>query len=204
MDKPIWVIFDVGGVIFDYQKAFQEIAKYLEIEKNVISEKVASYRGQSERGGILFEDILKQTLSDLQKSHEYENVSGLWWDTEKFLSGTKDLAIDLKKAGYKLAFLTNNWEGMADKILSTVPEYSIIDMIFESSKEGYIKPEAEFYTLVEKKTGAKGKEIYFIDDVKLYIDAAKNHNWQTFFYVLGKDAGKQSNTEIRKNLLSEE
>ena len=151
--KPEWVIFDVGGVIFDYKSAFAEIAQYLEIEKETIADKIAAFQGDPERGGILFEEILQCVLKDLQKAHEYEKVSKLWWDVRWFLTGTRELTKELKQAGYKLAFLTNNWAGMGDRILQEVPEFHIIDMLFESSKEGLRKPEMAFYELVEKRTG---------------------------------------------------
>lgn len=201
MKRPVWVVFDVGGVIFDYQKAFTDIATYLEVEKEKISEKIASYRGDSERGGKLFDEILRETLKDIKKEHEYEKVYDLWWDVEKFLVGTKDVIIDLQKAGYKLAFFTNNWEGMHEKVLETLPQLGMIDMLFESSREGFIKPEKAFYQLVEQKTGASGWDIYFIDDVKANIAAAQELGWQTFLYELGKDGGESANRKIREILL---
>lgn len=199
--KPEWVIFDVGGVIFDYQSAFAEIAKYLEIEKEHIADRVAEFQGDPERGGILFEEILQRVLADLQKAHEYEKVSKMWWDIQWFLSGTRQLARDLKQAGYKLAFLTNNWAGMGDRILQEMPEFSMIDMLFESSKEGLRKPEMALYQLVENRTGATGSSIYFIDDSPKFISAAKERDWQTFLYELGTDKGESANKRIREYLL---
>ena len=91
---------------------------------------------------------------------------------------------------------------MGKRILNDTREFLMVNEVFESSVEGLRKPDLKFYKLVEKRIGASGENIYFIDDSKGNIEAARKMQWQTFLYSIGSDDGKSANDLIRAKLLS--
>jgi epoxide hydrolase-like predicted phosphatase len=200
--KPTWIIFDIGNVLFNSDSAFRDIAEYLKVDERHIDELIIQYLGDNELGKMTLEGVWKNLLKKLNKQNEYKKVIEIWWDMKRWITDTKLLIYELNKAGYKLAILTNNWAGMGKRILNDVAEFSVIDRVFESSVEGLRKPDIKFYKLSEKRIGTSGKDIYFIDDSKKNIEAAKKIRWQTFLYSLGNDNGKSANDLIRKELLS--
>ncbi|MCL6096936.1 MAG: HAD-IA family hydrolase [Patescibacteria group bacterium] len=202
MKKPAWVIFDIGGVIFNSDSAFRDISEYLKADKKQIMENIIQYLGDDELGKTTFEDVWKNLLKPLNKQNEYKKVIEIWWELKRWIDDTKVLISELNKAGYKLAILTNNWKGMGERILNDTKDFLAVDYIFESSAEGLRKPDLRFYKLVEKRIGASGENIYFIDDSSKNIEAAKNMKWQAFLYSIGNDDGKSANDLIRKELLS--
>lgn len=199
--KPRWVIFDVGGVIFDYVSAFQTIAQYLKVDETYLIQQVFQNIGPGVLGEITFDEDLKNALIYLKRLHEFEKVRSLWWDQKWIVTDTSLLIRELKTHGYQLALFTNNWIDMGKKIYSFSPEIQAMDKRFESSKEKLCKPDRKFYELVEKKTHSAGKNIFFIDDTMKNLDTAITMNWQTFHYALGSDYGKISNDKIRSLLL---
>jgi len=201
MRKPTWVIFDIGGVIFNSDTAFKDIADYLKVDREHITEKIIEYLGEDELGKTTFEDVWKNLLKPFNKQHEYKKVIEIWWDVKRWMADTKLLIYELNKAGYKIAILTNNWKGMGERILKDTKEFLVMNTMFQSSVEGLRKPDLQFYKLVEKRIGASGESIYFIDDSIKNIEAAKKMKWQTSLYLIGNGDGKSANNLIRKELL---
>lgn len=199
--KPKWVIFDVGGVIFDYVKAFQTIAQYLKVDETYLIQQVFQNIGPGVLGEITFDEDLKNALIYLKRLHEFDKVRSLWWNPKWIVPDTSALIRELKVQGYHLALFTNNWVDMGEKIYTFSPEIQTMDKRFESSKEKLCKPNRKFYELVERETHSSGNNIMLIDDTIKNLDTATEMKWQTYHYGLGDDDGKTSNNKIRKLLL---
>lgn len=199
--KPRWILFDVGGVIFDYVSAFCAIAQYLKVSEEFFVQQIFQTVGPGILGQITFDEELKNALKHFDQVHEHQKVLSLWWDKKWFVSDTLTLIKELKLDDYKLAIFTNNWMDMAEKIYSLSPEIQSVHKRFESSKEKLYKPDIKFYELVESKTCSSDQNIFFIDDTRINLDTARLMNWQTFHYALGNDNGKTSNDKIRSLLL---
>lgn len=199
--KPRWVIFDVGQVLYDYKAFTKHAAEHLKIEPEELEYKFDEII-DSMLGEMTFEETWKKVLINLNQENKLENIVNISWDHNKFVPDTKLLLKQLHDSGYLIALFTNNWPNATEKTLKNIDENSsIVRYMFESSVEKLRKPEIEFYKLVEKRTGAKAKQIYFIDDKQENLDTAKSLNWQTFLYKIGDDNGKTSNDLIRKQLL---
>lgn len=83
----------------------------------------------------------------------------------------------------RMGLLTNMYVGMFDSI----KKYNILpdipwDVIIDSTKVGYKKPEKEIYEIAQAKARVPGNEILFIDNGQVNLDGAKACGWQTFFY----------------------
>ena len=201
MTKPVWVIFDVGQVLYDYKKSIETIAKHLKIEEKDLYFEMDKIINKAEEGELTFEQTWKAVLKEIKLEEEFENIQRIYWSMEFFLVETRNLLFDLYEKKYKLALFTNNWPGMMQKFLDILPLQQVISEIFESSVEKLRKPDIKFYHLVESRTKAKGKEIFFIDDRPENLETARNLGWQTFLYKTQEDRGISSNQKLRKLLL---
>ncbi|MEK7160322.1 MAG: HAD-IA family hydrolase [Patescibacteria group bacterium] len=200
--KPKWVIFDVGQVLYDYQGFLSHAATHLNIESVLLKSELDEIVEKSMKGEMTFEEVWEQVLKAHGKESELEKILEIHWDSKKFVADTKHLIKQLHNKGYSIALFTNNWPNATERILKNVDEdLSVIKHMFESSVEKLKKPDMKFYELVEKRTGAKGNEIFFIDDKDVNLTTAEILGWQTFLYKLGQDGGKTSNDKIRKQLL---
>ncbi len=200
MIKPKWIIFDVGGVLFDYKRAFDAINKHLETDSNHIMSVLDKYIGSGELGTITFDQVWLDILKPLNKQNELSRVTDMWWSEEFWLQDTINLVSELKNAGYHLTILTNNWNDMGPKLLH-IKGMENFEYIFESSDIKLRKPDPAIFQYVETKIHEIGSSILLIDDAEDNVEAAKSFGWQSFLYKLGGDHGITSNNAIRKKLL---
>jgi FMN phosphatase YigB (HAD superfamily) len=79
--------------------------------------------------------------------------------------------------------LTNMYVGMFNKIIERNLLPSIDwDVVIDSSIVGLKKPDIRIFKLAEKKSGASGKEIVFVDNNDKNIKTANILSWNTFLY----------------------
>lgn len=202
MTKPEWVIFDVGGVLFDYKRAFDAINKHLGTDSSHIMSVLDKYIGSAELGTATFNQVWLDILKPLNKANELDKVIDMWWSHEFWLEDAFSLVKELKKSGYRLAILTNNWNDMGPRLLN-VPGIENFDYIFESSDIKLRKPDPAVFQYVEDKIQTTGNDILLIDDTEKNIVAAKSFGWQSFLYKLGDDKGATSNYNLRMELLTD-
>lgn len=200
MSKPQWIIFDVGGVLFDYRRAFNAIAKYLEVKESYVQEIINSLVGNEERGGITLERVYTQILSPIGKMSELNKVIDMWYDRQFWLIDTLKLMAQLKSRGYKIAVMTNNWANMG-KRLRAIEGMEVVEKFYESSVVGMRKPDLEFYEYITHDLLTDPSSLLLIDDVDTNCEGAKLAGWQSFIYTIGKDDGQTSNAGLTALLL---
>lgn len=209
MHKPRWIIFDVGGVLLDWPSSSTAAAEYLGVTHDELFDVLfdqtveMSIGSKMNIGEISARDGWTMVLEKLKKEHTPEDVITRWVAEEYWLEDTLTLLQELHGAGYKLAIMSNSWLGLTDSAKRAImpTELEFFDEIFDSSVERVQKPDLAFYELVEQRIGAKGSDLYFIDDSQKNLDIAKQRGWQHFLYDMGNDAGLKANTELRKILL---
>lgn len=202
MIKPEWIIFDVGGVLFDYKRAFDAINKHLATNSSHIMNVIDKYIGSGELGTATFNQVWLDILKPLNKVNKLDKVIDMWWSHEFWLEDAFSLVKELKKSGYRLAILTNNWNDMGPRLIN-VPGIENFDYIFESSDIKLRKPDPAVFQYVEDKIQTTGNDILLIDDTEKNIVAAKSFGWQSFLYKLGDDKGATSNYNLRMELLTD-
>lgn len=181
MIKPKGIIFDVGGVLFDYKSAFDAINKYLVTDSSHIMSVLDKYIGSGELGTVTFNQVWLDILEPLNKVNELDKVIDMWWSHEFWLKDTLNLVKELKKSGYHLAILTNNWNDMGPKLLR-VPGIDNFEYIFESSDIKLRKPDPAIFQYVEDKIHATGNDVLLIDDTEKNVAVAQSFGWQTLLY----------------------
>lgn len=209
MNKPTWIVFDVGGVLLDWPTSSAKTAEFLGLTRNelfdvLFDQTVAmSIGAKMNIGELSAHDGWVQILSRLKKHSTPEEIMSRWYAKEFWLEDTLALLQELKDAGYKLAIMSNSWLGLNDptKQHSFPKELQLFDKVFDSSQEKMKKPDQAFYKLVEDGINAYGEQLLFIDDDKKNLDVAQARNWQTFLYDMAEDRGVQANTVLRQELL---
>ena len=92
------------------------------------------------------------------------------------------LAREAKKK-YKVGLLTNMYPGFLDLLYSSgLMEDVGWDAVIDSSLEGTRKPESRIFEIARERAGVAPKEIFFIENTKGHIAAAKALGWQTFHF----------------------
>ncbi len=103
--------------------------------------------------------------------------------------------IDFVKSLHILAYIGTNQDPYRTKHIVNLVG-AVFKKCFSSCHIGYIKPEKEFYTYIEKDLNLKPHELLLIDDTKANIDGAESQGWHTYFY--------KGNLSELKHLLSKE
>lgn len=201
MTKPKWILFDLGGVVFDYRDALKDVSAHLGIEESLLLNHIIDHLENGELGYLSFEDAWKEILQTLQINTEPKFIIDIWWDLKRWVTNTRELIKKLHSNGYKLAVFTNNWKDMVSSYFYNIEEAKLFDHIFDSSEIHLRKPDKKFYEYVENKLNAHGQDILFIDDSPDNLKTARYLNWNTYLYALGDDNGKKSSMILKELLL---
>lgn len=199
--KPTWVVFDAGGVLFDFEKALTLSAEYLGINRNKILSAILAKSKDAEINKKYYKDIWKEILLSLKIDDKIEETFSILFSPERYVLNTLLLVEELSNAGYRIAILTNTWSRVTREIMAKIKVFQCFEYIFDSSELGLRKPDSEIFFYVEKTLHSDGNSIFFIDDNMSNVKAVKKLNWQTFHYSIGNDEGLASNDQIRKILL---
>lgn len=203
-NKPKWIVFDMGGVIYDSPKAFASAAKFLDVTLDELLDAYFIDFEEVEVSKKHYHEKVQDIITHLKKTHNPTEVASVLFDLDMYVKDTLYLISQLHNSGYKTALLTNTWHGITNEVTAKLKEYRLIDKIFDSSDIGMRKPNKEIFDYLEENTGVNGRDIFFVDDRDENIEEAKKHDWQTFLYSLGDDLGETSNNLLRGVLLKEE
>jgi len=90
------------------------------------------------------------------------------------------LAANLKKNGYKIRFFSNTELPMMKYFKEQ--QYDMFDVTVFSCVEGIVKPERRIYEILLERLDVEAYEAMLIDDIKEYINAAKDIGMKGIFF----------------------
>lgn len=179
------IIFDIGNVLLEFNPR-----EYLKskIEKDKV-EDVLKEIFQSEewimldRGTILEEEAIKVITSRSNGNEEliklaFEN----WYDILNPIEKTIEILRSLKKAGYKVYYLSNFHLMAFEHVTSKYDFFNEFDGGVVSYKEKLVKPEVEIYNKIIEKYSLNSNETIFIDDMEVNINKAKEVGLKTILF----------------------
>jgi putative hydrolase of the HAD superfamily len=100
----------------------------------------------------------------------------------------------LKAAGVRVGILTNNVREWQPHWRAMVDLDEVVELIVDSSEEGWRKPDAEFFQIASARAGVTPQHSLLIDDVAENIAAASALGWQVLHFI----DNRQALTELQR------
>ena len=181
------IIFDVDEVIF---KTHDEDGKYLwsrTIKKDlgITSQHFAEIFSDKCIDILRGKRTFREHLDNLFQKELFQEIN---FSTDEYINYwlTKDhnLNLELLEVVKSLkipCYLGTNQEMLrTSHIIQSVGEY--FQGCFPSYKIGYVKPEVEFFSHIEKSIELEPKDLLLIDDLQENIMSADKCGWKTYHY----------------------
>ena len=172
------VVFDVGRVLVDF--SFNSFQAFLLERGAAISTKPEFYEKTNlydfERGEISGDDFLTATRNLLTIETSKDEIKTAWVNIFSPINEMLEFCKEISKKS-KTYILSNtnilHWEYLND----TYDLNSLTLHPITSFEEREMKPDQKIYESLEKKALLEPKNIFFIDDLKENIQAAKDRGW---------------------------
>ncbi len=179
------IVFDMGGVLIDLdlQRTLNEYFKK-EYHQLILDKVFYSQAWRDMDLGVLkSEDAIPEILPLLPEETRplLKEMISNFYPYMPPLHYMEEFIIRLKKAGYKVYLLSNASARFFD-VYQNYPAICQLDGFFISALYKLIKPQPEIYDAFCRKFNLKPEECFFIDDMKVNIDAAKAFGMQGFVF----------------------
>jgi beta-phosphoglucomutase len=173
------IIFDLDGVIVDtahyhfvaWQRLAKEIGVSFSLEDNERLKGVSRMRSLEiilEIGGVTLPKEKMEELAVLKNKWFLEYVSAI--KPEEIFPGVKELIIEMKKQGYKIAL------GSSSKNAELVLELLKVKQLFDAIADGNMitksKPNPEIFLLAASKLRVSPSECVVFEDAEAGVEAA--------------------------------
>jgi epoxide hydrolase-like predicted phosphatase len=215
------IIFDVGGVL-QISKQPEKLVKdkYLKtLPKNCKHRHKGVHEYISGKLGISIDqwfDSIDTTYADsiigrisenkvvsiistnlqIQKNKLKKIVINAYKKNFKFNKQLFKQALKLKKLGYKIAILSDQWH-LSKKALINPKITKVFNPVLISCDIGIRKPNSQIYRLILKKLNLSARNCLFIDNQKWNITPARKIGFQTILFKNNKQLFKQLSKKIK-------
>ncbi|CAN5392976.1 HAD family phosphatase [soil metagenome] len=174
--------FDIGGVLVRIARTWQEAAGVAGIEHHLGEETASLFTyaplDAFQTGLTPYDLYLDQLAQDLGSDREGAHRAHNHILMEEY-PGIPELVARLKAEGWATACLSNtnapHWKELTDP--ARFPSVAGLDFRLASHELGAIKPSPEIFAAFEDRTGYKGSEIAFFDDLPANVEAARAAGW---------------------------
>ena len=175
------IVFDLGNVLIpvDYDILINKLNR---LEECLGERFIEYYRSHYsvhrdfERGKIPEDVFIDQMLKVIDNKIDAETFLKYYSDIFTVNEEVVSLLPKLKK-NYKL-FLLSNTDSIHQNYGWQKYEFlKYFDKLILSHEVGAVKPEEKIYRAVEAASSLPSEEHFFIDDIREYVDAAKNIGW---------------------------
>jgi len=198
------IFFDIGGVLQlgKYSiKAMKRhhlisvhvhMAKKIKVDLDQWFDAIDTPYAKSIEGKIPRAKAMNQIASNLKVDRK--KLEKIW--VKEYKSHYKknkelfDIVKKLKKQGYKIAILSDQWYLSKDALVSS-KDMKIFNPVIISCDVGMRKPNSKIYELALKKAKAKPKESLFIDNQTWNLMPAKKLGMKTILFKNNKQTLKE-------------
>ena len=131
-----------------------------------------------------------------------------WFSGETINEEILNYTTDLKKQGFKIFFLSNNFKERTTYYRKNFPElFKTVDKYYFSWETGYIKPDTKAWLNILKEHSLEPQDCLYFDDSEKNVTIAKNigihtlvfTNLQTTKQAIEKLSPKQNSSSILPN-----
>ncbi|GAA4675772.1 HAD family hydrolase [Gordonia humi] len=123
------------------------------------------------------------TARGIDVSRSQREFGRQWFDGHGVNETVRNLALQLRRSGYRVGVLTNNvreWEPYWRSMVGLDDE---VDAIVDSYAVGLRKPDPRVFALAADRIGVPGPEVILVDDLQVNCDAAENAGWEAVHFV---------------------
>ncbi len=181
------IVFDLGQVLipFDYQIFINSLNQHKsglgEFFVKIYKENYHIHR-DFEKGKIPEEKFIETMLEWAEQKITAQQFCTYWSEIFSLNEDVINL-LPVLKSRFKLYLLSNTNSIHKKYGYQHYDFLKMFDNLFLSHEVGYVKPEKEIYQAVEKYSGLPAEELIFIDDIKEYVDGAKNLGWDGIQFI---------------------
>lgn len=182
-DEIKLVLFDIGGVLIEYENVFKTASKDLNIPVSIFNSTFDKYDRDVTVGKISAQDLYDNSLKDNNLSSDVTyNFLNSWINDFTSIGATYNLIMDLN-GKYEIGLFSNIYKDMIPKLIEIklLPDIKYAYQ-FISADIGMQKPEENIYQYILEKTNLKPSQILYIDDKKDYLNPAIRLNWNVFHF----------------------
>jgi putative hydrolase of the HAD superfamily len=194
----------IKAVVFDYGKVISfapdhgvmdEIAAMAGVARETLEPTVWKMRDEYDRGTLsgpqYYEKVLQSlgVTADEAMLQKITEIDMYGW--KRTNPGTVRLMEDLKKAGYKIAILSNMPFDFLAWARKTIPVFSLPHVGIFSCELNAIKPEEAIYRRLLSELGCKGDETVFFDDILVNVEKARELKINAFLWQDPETAATQ-------------
>ncbi len=200
------IIFDVGGVLvlgaklkrskydgrLHYTEVHEYIARKLKISLDQWFDAIDTTYAKSIEGKIPKEKVLEIIAKNVKTFKKKLKKIIIKTYKENFKQNKElfEKASQLKKKGYKIGVLTDQWH-FSQEALMPKSLYRKFDEVVISCEVGMRKPNPKMYKLILKRLKISAKQVLFIDNQEWNIKPAKKLGMKTILYKNNKQLFKE-------------
>jgi FMN phosphatase YigB (HAD superfamily) len=181
MPRSQIVIFDLGKVLvdFDYRIAARKIATRARLPVDIIRffTTHASLLLSYEVGRVTTHEFFGEMCKATGFSGTPEEFGEFFADIFTEIPEMIELHAQLRRQGFPTYIFSNTNELAVMHIRRRFPFFAGFDGYFYSYEHGALKPDAEFYEIVERETKRNGAEIVYLDDRPENAAAGAARGW---------------------------
>ena len=176
------VVLDLGGVLLRPEGPAAELARILGVDVEAVLAPYWRHRDAYDLGGppgefwgALRRDLAEAGLGVADvPDDELDHVDASRW--AQLADGSAELLADLERAGTVTAVLSNAPASLARTVRAADWSRAFSELVF-SCDLGRMKPEAEIYEELERRTGRAPQELVFFDYRPANVDGARRRGW---------------------------
>lgn len=176
-----FIYFDINGCLVGfYHRAFKKISVDLNLPLEKVETACWHYNNAVCKGEISIDEYNTELANAF--GVETFDWADYYLDSIDPIPEARDLLIWASEH-YKVGLLSNIMPGLIDHMLARdlLPNIDY-DVIIDSSKVGYIKPEPEIFAVATEKADVQSSEILLIDDSRSNLMTAASEGWRTAWF----------------------
>lgn len=183
------VIFDLNGVFIQSPKLSDRFYENFGIDKDKFLTVLKEIMGKVRLADA--DDCYKYWkpfLSSWGITFSSEEFYDFWFSAERPNSEMVELAADLKKRGFRIFILSNNFKERADFYEKNFPFIKeISEKVYYSWQTNHIKSDTQAYTKVLEENNLKPEDVIFFDDSEDNIKLATSLGISSYLFSGPKD-----------------
>jgi HAD superfamily hydrolase (TIGR01509 family) len=182
MNKPQAVIFDLGKVLvdFDWAGAARRIQTYCDATVDQIATFI-NYSPlviQFETGRLTTERFFQEVRQGYGFRGTLEQFSAAFGDIFTPIDPMIQLHAALRERGVPTYIFSNTNEIAVRTIRRRFPFFAHFDGYVLSYEHGVMKPDAGLYEIVERLSGLRGVDLFYVDDRPENVAAGLARGWR--------------------------